>query len=318
MHLFLQNRKAERCARRRGAVSSLFDDVDELLVKAHKQALRARQYVESVECAEFFDARANALVAVRRSEINHFFLLNVTLDDLGPISSQLSSLKRLNVLDGRTWPWSVSLADFLTVYEVLDTPSLFLHYLFQRVPLNDERGLRVFDELDLVMRYLEQSLFTRPGNASQEATVLIGSHTGELDKYFFRREQGLVATKPARKVHPELTKLLSAIENLPSDAAASCIFALLDCDEETRETIGNRIEQAEIQTRADGDSHSLTLVFKDEGFVLLLANDLRDWTNDRAASWARWSTTRHGVDRAVVIVWKYPLSSGVVRTWLFE
>ena len=276
-----------RPAARRGGLPSIVSDAKRLVATAHDQALRAKRFIETQNPAVFTDSKGVEVTRLDPDRINHFFLITVTLEHLGVLTSHLPALKKLNVIDGKTWPWPVSLPDLLAVHEVLDRPSLFLHYLHQRVPLNRADNLIVFDELDIMIHYLEQGLWTNPVDLQDEFVRIIATHTNELDKYYQMKELGKAAKKPSRALHAGLEALLAAIEEHPGEAGASCTCSLLDCDEVERNRIGSWVSRFDPQTLVDGGPHSLTLVFNDPGLVLLIGCDTKSWTRERGRQWAR-------------------------------
>ncbi len=305
-----------RDAARRGALPSLISSMEDLIKNPCDQALRAKSYVQSNNVALFLNERGQPVTEIGRAKVHQFHLLTVTLEQLWFLSANLQSVKTLGVLDGETFPCAVSLADLIVMVEILDRPSLFLHYLHQRVRLSEAPNLMTFDELDLMMEYVEHELWTDPKKLSSEVHHVIGTQTPTLDAYYYAKEVGKVAPKPERKLHRGIASLLTAIERRPIDAATSCVCALLDCDEDTQAKIGSWVETGERQTRADGRPHSLSLAI-DDGFALLLACDINPWSADRVQEWAgRWQS-REGISAVYVIAWVVPLSSGIIRTLAF-
>ncbi len=303
---------------RRGGLPSMMSGAKDLVAVAYEQASRAKRFVQDHETAIFRDRKDHEAVRVVREAVNHYFLITVTLEHLGFLTSHLPSLKKLDVIGGKTWPWSVSLPDLIAVQEVLDRPSLFLHYLHQRVPLNQAEHLMAYDELDMMIYYLEQGLWTGPEEVPSEPMYVICTHTDELDKYYLMKELGKPAKKPSRTVHPSLLTMLSAIERHPGEAGASCACALLDCDEETRTQIGEWISGADPQTVSDGGPHSLSLAFDKPGYALLIGCDTKPWSRERVRRWTRKWLAKRDIETAYIMGWNPPIASATVSTWAFR
>jgi hypothetical protein len=306
-----------RDAARRGGFPSVVSSMEDLVKNPCDQAVRAKRFIESTDAAAFFDEKGRPVTEVRRSRVNRFHLLTVILEQLWFLSANLQCLKTLGVLDGKTYPCAVSLADLVVMVEILARPSLFLHYLHQRVRLNEAPNLTTLDELDMMMEYVEHELWTEPSKIESQVQYIIGTQTPTLDAYYYGKELGKSVPKPQRKLHRGFASLLTAIERRPVDAGASCLCALLDCDSETQTKIGDWVAAGELQTRADGQTHSLSLGI-DAGFALLLACDVQPWTSDRVRKWVEKWDSRPGVATIFVITWVVPLSSGIVHTWVFS
>ena len=53
-----------------------------------------------------------------KNTIKHIFLVTTSIENLGFISTQLENLKKLGILEGDDWPWSVYINDLRIISEI--------------------------------------------------------------------------------------------------------------------------------------------------------------------------------------------------------
>jgi hypothetical protein len=143
------------------------------------------------------------------------------------------------LLENAEKSWSVNLNDLRAVVDILDTPSVFLHYLIRRMDLNSLRSVHARDELDYLMHYVEHGLFFRDANQQKpnEEMMLIG-FTAALDQYY-RRMEGLseYGKKPKARVGRRARQMLKMLEVIRPRHYVSACLQLLEFDIPDRETL---------------------------------------------------------------------------------
>jgi hypothetical protein len=264
---------------RRGALPSIKSDVTALVADAYKQALRTRKFISEVDTPTFeFENGTPALTLTDKHKFKDIFLINVTLENLGYLATQLNSLKNLSLIDGKEWPWSVFLNDLRVISEILETPSEFLLYLKRRLRANDYPQFQSPDELDFLMYFLRDGLYFEEGQLENHGIFSLHAYTEDLDRYYSYRD-GTVATgeKPGLQIPEEYKTLIKGIEETGKSDFSEASTTLLSFSRETMEEILSKIDWAKNASISDGLDHNFTLTFP----ALDLGVTISDSTNDK-------------------------------------
>lgn len=199
---------------KRGGLKSLETDVKELIDKAHVQALRTKKFILDDAKPRFeFENGAEALVIENKSDLKNIYLVNITLENLWQLSTQLNSLKTFNLIKGKEWPWSVGLNNLRVISEIVESPSEFLLYLQRRIRANDYPQFRAADELDFLMFYLNEGLYFEDEVLNGLDAYTPHGYTEALDRYYDLLG-GRVSSgeKPRSKRPEEYKELVRKIE----------------------------------------------------------------------------------------------------------
>lgn len=304
-------------AARRGGVKRLMRDLEKLVEDAHEQALRALQYVDSGRPAIFYRKNGKELARVDRRRIRHVFLINVTLDSLGPIGPSLARYGIVN--EGRADPhllWSVALADLMVIRDILESPNVFLHYLMRRKEVFKRPVIDAVDELDLLMNYVVDGLYFEDRDVENMAEYLVAGYTDALDAYFVHREHGVTAEKPGVRLPEKLQDFVGALDRCPDKAGVSVAAFLLNGDHESRVKVAEQIEMLEDRMLSEGGGRSMTIVA--EAQICTICCFSRMISVDDAQRGAIKQLADFTAAQIVLVVsYVPPLIAGRIRTWAF-
>ncbi|MFW9804318.1 MAG: hypothetical protein ACFFFC_16800 [Candidatus Thorarchaeota archaeon] len=303
---------------RRGSIRRLKDNLKDNLKKAHSQASRAFSYIRSHPVVPFLDENGAEVVSVEREQFKDIFLVLVNFEPLYVLSSHLSSAKQLDLLVGKEWPWFVYLNDLRVIAEILDCPSLFLHYLKRRIRLNDHSQVVAFDELDYFMYYLKTGLYFTKEELVQADLLVVSAYTYELDAYYswLRGERSEVA-KPKMHIHPTLQLLISRLETEKPRHFVSACLHLLNGGEETRTAIAEGIKICEMRFKKEKKLNSISLRINGTGLLLGCMKNIAK-NKSIIDNWGNKWLRDMDVDRATVICWEPPIKKGKIRVFLFS
>jgi uncharacterized protein YchJ len=275
---------------KRGALSRLKRDLSELVDKAYDQALRTKTYIETTDEPRFeHENGSEALVLKDKKQFGNVYLLNVTLDSLAHLSSQLGNLKKLNLINGKEWPWSVSLPDLRVISELVESPSEFLVYLKRRIRANDYPQFRLCDELDFFMYYLKDGLYFEDGRLGREGSFGLHAYTERLDRWYdFQAGRVSSGEKPRLEIPEDYKTLIKGIEATQKAGFSDVTTTLLDFDVEAMEVILENIRQGKAISLRDGRDHDLTLEFEKSslGLTILVSTNQQSPSIARAAGYA--------------------------------
>lgn len=265
-NLFLVEAKAGSLAlsARRGSLKALRGDSKNLIDDAYKQALRTKQYIESTASPVFEDEDGDEILAIDKSEIRNIYLLNVTLDNMGPLSTKLNSLKAFDHLKEDDWIWSVFINDLRVISEIIESPSEFLIYLQRRIRANDYPQFHTADELDFFMFFLYEGLYFEDGKLKNVDRFVPHGYTTDLDRYYyFLAGQLSDGDKPTMAVSDDFKSFVRSIESTGQAGRSDVATNLLGFDSATRQDILRRVSTAKALSLKDGLQHDITLGFRD-------------------------------------------------------
>jgi hypothetical protein len=248
---------------RRGGRERIKSNIQDLLGKAHKQALRAHNYIENTDKPKFF-GQAGSEVPFDKNRFVRTVLISTTLDPLDVFNTALHEVVSAGFIEEEHLPWAVSLDVLRVIAEMNEFPSQLIHYLARRLRVNEFKKFYAGDELDWFGLYLSRGLCFDKDERFAEATHVMfdGSFSADFDSYYFYA-QGQ-RTKPAPKPTQPMPKLLRRIileldGRKEADGHSEAILQLLNWDDESRRHFVAGVGELRKRTRANGRIHDFTM-----------------------------------------------------------
>ncbi|KKK92154.1 hypothetical protein LCGC14_2705770, partial [marine sediment metagenome] len=118
---------------RMGFFDRIKKNTRDIIDKAYNQAVRTKKYFFSKDIAEFREKNGESVIIQNTKKYENVFLINTTLEKLGPLATRLNSAKMMNYLKGKEFPWSVFINDLRIISDLIEMPSSFLLYLKRRI-----------------------------------------------------------------------------------------------------------------------------------------------------------------------------------------
>jgi hypothetical protein len=274
-HLFIIEAKAGSLSlsARRGGLERTMSDLGKLVDGAYIQAKRTLEYINANKTPTFEDENGTPVLTIADKRlIKHTYLINVTLANLSHLATHLSSLKPFNLIQGRDWPWSVFINDLRIISEIVESPSVFLHFLQRRIGANDFPQFHAADELDFFMFYLHDGLYLETKFFRKVDSFVPGGYTENLDRYYdFIAGRVSSGDKPQLKMSSEYKRIIFKIEDTQKPGFTEATTRLLDFDHKTQRTILRGIENAKVKSAKDGRDYDLTMYFDHLSFGLMIS-----------------------------------------------
>jgi hypothetical protein len=234
---------------KRGGQLRMLADLRELVEAPHRQALRAMAYISSVENPTFQLADGQIL-NLKKDDYKEFFLVTLTLENIDVFTKELYQLRELGIFETDELPWAISIDDLRIIAETIVIPTQFVHYLKWRLHLN--QGIRVDaqSELDWLGYYLAEGpkLLSVPAGYDR---VALTTYTTEFDDFYLyeQGERTIPAPRPSQFCPPELTTLLSSLEEHHAYGYTIAAGALLSLTFEERKSFALRTQEFRINAR---------------------------------------------------------------------
>ena len=194
----------------RGAPGRLQKHVHELLIEPNQQSLRLKKHLE------FLVSHPNVMDSLRDEigydlgKVRMVVRVSVCLEDFGAIQSRLKQLEDTGWLPADFIPCpTMNLADFETLFDLLEHPVQILHYLMKREVI--EASSKYFsDELGLLGLYLRTLLDI--DDVEPNAKFFMPDMSAPLDAYYDSLEAGVILDKPRPAISPLFASVFSQLE----------------------------------------------------------------------------------------------------------
>lgn len=308
-------------AARRGA-PRFIEDVALSIGNSYDQAARLNRELERRDFVEMSDEKGNPVLRLERSHFQKVFLISVTFEALPIVATKLPSVKQLGFIPGREWPSSVCLDDLRVVVEILDRPSLFLHYLIRRVRINDLPKVHARDELDYLMNYVYQGLFfeTDPGHKKFDELVL-ADHTRELSRYY-RRIHGFGSSgkKPRARLSGRVKQFLDLLERARPRHFTTAALALLEYDGKTRDELLRELPTQLKRLREADRILFAAICCRDDAIALFtcVVPSVKGHSSLAGERCKRELLPKHGISRGVPVIMEPPIAAGRMEVILVQ
>ncbi|WP_296434675.1 MULTISPECIES: hypothetical protein [unclassified Rhizobium] len=222
----------------RGAPERVKKHVEDMVLKPSLQSARLAEVIERASAG---DAEATAVVeglGIDPNAVDQVIRISVTLDDFSVLSTSVAEFKDIGwVPKEHVLAPTILLADLLCVVDILDTPLRALHYLSERVHLQDSFNL-LGDELDLLGLYLETGF--NLGKPPKDTMLSTDGLSKPIDKYYTSRDAGVLLPKPSLKMSPHFRQVVAGLEQQRPDGWTTAGLHLLSA--------ASPSEQREIET----------------------------------------------------------------------
>jgi len=226
----------------------------ELVGDAARQAIRARNYIQSSEHPTFRRPDGTS-IEIDKSRVTEFLPITVSLDSLDVFTSELSEIRSILAIQESIW--AICLTDLRAISEILLRPSEFAHYLRWRLSVgNREDVFGDRDEMNWLGLYLKNGP-TPPRPPVGFDILAFTSHTEEFDNYFMHKlgDRETPASRPAQHIPKPLDELIDKIEKIEHLPFTDVTDALLDCSFPERDQLAQcLIELSFLSSRGRGNN----------------------------------------------------------------
>lgn len=195
----------------RGAPDRMRRHIQELMIAPNEQSMRFKSKLLRMQLGTEVDDQLSAALAVPVTSLTQIVRVSVTLDDFATVQANLKALEPTGWIPDDYEPCpTMCLADFETLFDLLENPVNIIHYLHTRQEI-EQRLAYQGDELDLIGFYLD-TLFDI-GNLEDNATLILSGQSAPLDKYYTSQDANVEIRKPAPRMSSLFKKILRQIRS---------------------------------------------------------------------------------------------------------
>jgi Holliday junction resolvase-like predicted endonuclease len=192
-------------AARAGIESRVQTDLEELVLKAHRQSNRAMDYIESADVVAFGDGMTR--LDLRRADYSKFHLMSLTLEQLGHV---VNTARAYLQKTSRT-AWTVSVDDLEVVVDILARPAQFIEYVECRDELLNMTQVQNVDELGFLEAYIANGLQVDTSQFGIYDNVLMEADSKKIDEFEHAKGRGVTLERPERKLPDEVVEVLDQL-----------------------------------------------------------------------------------------------------------
>jgi len=286
-NLFIIEAKAGKysTSAKRGSLERMKQEVTKLIDSAYKQALRTKRYINDTPEPVFeYKDGSIAVILKDKEKYKNIYLFNITLQNLAHLSTRLNSLRSLNLVEGKEWPWSVFINDLRVISELIEFPSEFLHFLQRRIKVNDYPQFYTTDELDFLMVYFREGLYFEDGILKTLDRYIPSAYTENLDRYYDYVD-GRVSSgkKPRLRISEEYKNLITELESTGKDRFTKVTTTLLNCDRKVQKAILDNLNKVLNISKRDNHDGNFTMFFNEPkmGLMFLVSKNRKPESWDR-------------------------------------
>ena len=196
----------------RGAPDRLRKSIQKLLVAPNLQSLRLKKRLEFLSSNPDETDRIRDEIGYDLNKVHKIVRASVCLEDFGSIQSCLPQFKDTHWLPADFEPCpTMNLADFETIFDILEHPIQILHYLMKREMIEASFGY-LADELDLLGLYLTTLLDIDDSEHDVPTKFVMTAMSSSLDAYYNSTDAGVAINKPQPKISFLFAFILSQLE----------------------------------------------------------------------------------------------------------
>ena len=201
----------------RGAPDRVKRHLKELFIAPSIQSFRLQEKLQFlIENPDVEDSLRNAF-PINLSDINKILRVSVSLENFATLQTNIKLFKDTGWLPVGFQPCpSMNLADFETLFDLLEHPVQIIHYLQCRSEIQQKYEI-MGDELDFMGMYLETLLAL--GNFTEYAKshhLNISGMSRPLDNYYQSRDAGVITPKPQPKTSKWFKDIFTLLEKRAS------------------------------------------------------------------------------------------------------
>ena len=198
----------------RGAPDRLRSRIQKLLIDPNVQSSRLKTRIEFLSSNPKLADPIRQEIGYDLSRVHKVVRVSVCLEKFWFIQSNLKQLEETGWLPTDFVPCpTMNLANFETVFDILEHPVQILHYLMKREAIETSVPY-LADELDLLGLYLTTRLDI--GNVKSDVVSVWVGKSDLLDTYYNSLDAGVTLSKPRPEISPLFSSLFSQLEQRKS------------------------------------------------------------------------------------------------------
>ncbi|MGA7794548.1 MAG: hypothetical protein WCA19_16050 [Candidatus Acidiferrales bacterium] len=241
----------------------LRDDIRKAIADAFKQGIRARNYLQEKQTAEF--TAGNRAFTLDMAQVNGLYLVGITSMPFQTLASRFANTNSaLGLFSANEYPWSLSLGDLDIVTQVLSSPAQFLHYVLRRRQVEGTAFEIHADEMDFLGFYLSQGMVFSAKDFEGMNDVGLSGFSYDVDRWVHEKfELGHVLDPPRAPMPDGFSDFLKDVEQTGYHYRTDCAITLLEGSGRSRKRFMEMVAHTKERSLQDKGLHSFSVLLKD-------------------------------------------------------
>ncbi|WP_342488863.1 SEC-C metal-binding domain-containing protein [Cytobacillus sp. FSL W7-1323] len=261
--------------------------LENLAKKPHEQASRLIETLKNEGRVVVCDEEHNPIKELNFSDYRQITLCSVTIDNFNEFAARIDKLTPLGIDLGEFPSWSISLDELRVYADYFESPSIFLHFLEQRVKASQSPDLEVFDELDHLGLYIKHNFYTKTAESKKGSFKVWHGYREELDNYFasLMFEEMESVEKPQQDVPRKIQEIIYELDIHRRSGFTGVVSDLLNLKADIRKEIEEKMEilfKKQVETKRimplsiHGES-KITFICNKDGVTKFEQSEARDY-----------------------------------------
>ncbi len=268
-YLFIIEAKANKLSSKAksGHYLKVKDQLEDILISSHNQALRALSYLKEKKEVEFSN-KLNQKLNLKISDYKEVYLVSLTLEQFGNIVPIIKNNDNEDFFEKSNFPWVISLYDLVIINDLFETPSLFFKYLDFRNSYLKYSNTYIFEELDLIGYFLK-GLGGNILNLLENKDFSYFQFSPETDfinDYYFQIQKGILnINKPSYFKNKIFKELITKIDMSNLNYSIETSLYLLSFNPKSIFDLTQKYKKTIDQFKIDKKLHDCSIYTQNEG-----------------------------------------------------
>jgi hypothetical protein len=217
--------------------------IENLAKKPHEQASRFIDTLKTEGKIIICNEEHEPVKELNFADYRHITSCSVTIDNFNEFAARINKLSAIGIELGDIPSWNISLDELRVYADYFNSPSMFLHFLEQRIKASNSNDLELIDELDHLGLYIKHNLYTKTAESRNGKITLWQGYREELDNYFSMLLFPDVETpkKPQQEIPHRLGEIIDILDKQRKSGFTRVARDLLDLNGDTRVEVDSKM-----------------------------------------------------------------------------
>lgn len=237
----------------RGAPGRLKTHLKEIVISPNQQSRRLKNKILAIKQGKEQSKELEEQLDIDLTSISKVIRLSVSLEDFAMIQSNIKQHEKTGWLPSDFSPCpTMNIADFETLFKLLDHPLSIIHYLSKREEIEEYVNYHA-DELDLMGHYIKTLLGSSYFPRDENLFINLDGESKIVDQYFDSLAHNVQLEKPEPKLTPLWKRLITRLEERNFTNWTQVGLILLQISPEDQKKVINKIAEIKRNVRRNWD-----------------------------------------------------------------
>lgn len=223
--------------------SAFIKSIENLAKKPHEQATRFVDTLKEEGKIIICDEDHQPIKEINYDDFRHITSCSVTIDNFNEFAARIHKLSPIGIELGDLPSWNISIDELRVYADYFESPSMFLHFLEQRIKATKVPYLELIDELDHLGLYIEYNSYSDEAKLRDGMRVVWQGFREELDNYY----NVLIfpdiekPNKPQQRIPKRVQEIIDLLEKQEKGEFTRVACTLLDINFDLRVEVDRKI-----------------------------------------------------------------------------